>query len=69
MATILVSLICVYQKTVSEVTVHRCRFQPTCSEYAIEAVLRHGVVKGVWLGVCRVARCHPFAASRYDPVP
>ncbi|MFW6056767.1 MAG: membrane protein insertion efficiency factor YidD [Chloroflexota bacterium] len=66
---ILVFIIRVYQKTISEVSPHRCRFQPTCSEYAVEAVQCHGIVKGGWLALKRIVRCHPFATSRYDPVP
>ncbi|MEB3203091.1 MAG: membrane protein insertion efficiency factor YidD [Candidatus Sericytochromatia bacterium] len=46
-----------------------CRFWPTCSEYAHEAVVRHGVRKGVWLGVKRLARCHPWGPHGPDPVP
>lgn len=46
-----------------------CRFRPTCSEYFLQAVEAHGVLKGSWLGVCRLARCHPWGGSGYDPVP
>jgi uncharacterized protein len=46
-----------------------CRFVPTCSEYAIEAVARHGAIRGTWLAVARLVRCHPFNAAGYDPVP
>ncbi|MCK5213188.1 MAG: membrane protein insertion efficiency factor YidD, partial [Dehalococcoidia bacterium] len=55
--------------TVSEVTPHRCRFQPTCSEYTLEAIERYGITKGVWLGGRRLVRCHPFSRVEYDPVP
>jgi len=65
----MVALIRWYQRTISEVTPHRCRFQPTCSEYTAEAVQRHGARRGLWLGIKRIARCHPFSESRYDPVP
>ena len=46
-----------------------CRFTPTCSEYMIEAIKIHGVVKGLWLGTKRLLRCHPWGGSGYDPVP
>ena len=48
---------------------HSCRFQPTCSAYAMEALERHGAIKGTWLTVRRIGRCHPWASSGYDPVP
>jgi putative membrane protein insertion efficiency factor len=47
----------------------RCRFEPSCSRYAEEAVIRHGAVRGSWLALRRVARCHPFAEGGIDPVP
>ena len=46
-----------------------CRFQPTCSQYAYTAIERHGVLRGAWLAMRRVARCQPFGGSGYDPVP
>ncbi len=46
-----------------------CRFTPSCSTYAIQAIDKHGPVKGVWLGTRRICRCHPWGGSGYDPVP
>jgi putative membrane protein insertion efficiency factor len=48
---------------------HACRFVPTCSEYALEAVDLHGPLRGSWLAIARLLRCHPFARAGYDPVP
>ncbi|MCY1127432.1 membrane protein insertion efficiency factor YidD [Frigidibacter sp. RF13] len=48
---------------------HNCRYQPTCSAYALEALERHGAVKGGWLALRRIGRCHPWGGSGHDPVP
>ncbi len=47
----------------------RCRFEPSCSDYMVQAVTRHGPARGVWLGIKRFCRCHPYGGSGHDPVP
>ena len=68
MKKILLFLINLYQK-ITRLTPPRCRFYPTCSEYMKQAIIIHGVVKGVWLGVKRICKCHPLYEGGYDPVP
>ena len=58
-----------YQKVISPYTPPSCRFTPTCSEYARQALLKHGPIKGLWLAIKRIPRCHPWGGSGYDPVP
>ncbi|MGH7522740.1 MAG: membrane protein insertion efficiency factor YidD [Gemmatimonadales bacterium] len=58
-----------YQRFISPLFPPSCRFTPSCSQYALEAVERHGALRGTWLAVRRVARCHPWNAGGYDPVP
>lgn len=58
-----------YRFFISPVLPPSCRFSPSCSVYAVEAVLTHGVLRGGLLALCRVARCHPWSAGGYDPVP
>ncbi len=62
-------LIRFYQRTLSQVTPSTCRFYPSCSEYAYQAIARYGALKGFWLAIRRVARCHPWNPGGYDPVP
>jgi putative membrane protein insertion efficiency factor len=69
MQSLVVGLIRIYQWLLSPVMGAHCRFHPTCSHYAIEAVRRHGTVRGLWLALRRVGRCHPWHAGGYDPVP
>ncbi|MBD5271074.1 MAG: membrane protein insertion efficiency factor YidD [Bacteroides sp.] len=58
-----------YRACISPMFPPSCRFTPTCSQYAIEAIERHGVAKGLWLALRRLLRCHPWGSSGYDPVP
>ncbi len=58
-----------YQLCISPMLPSACRFTPTCSQYAIEAVMRHGLLRGGWLAIRRILRCHPWGGSGYDPVP
>lgn len=58
-----------YRNCISPFTPPACRFTPTCSAYAIEALRKHGPVKGSWLAIRRICRCHPWGGSGYDPVP
>lgn len=63
------ALIWVYRNCISPLTPPSCRYTPTCSQYAVEALRKHGLVKGLWLTVKRLSRCHPWGGSGYDPVP
>lgn len=65
----LAGVIRLYQLTVSRVLPPSCRFVPSCSQYAREAVLRHGALRGSWLALRRIAKCHPFHPGGFDPVP
>jgi hypothetical protein len=69
MKAILMGLIRFYQKTVSRALPPSCRFVPSCSEYTYQAIEKYGVIKGGWLGLKRIARCHPLNPGGYDPVP
>lgn len=68
-ARALTGLIGFYRRRISPLTPRHCRFEPTCSAYALEAIRRHGAAKGVVLALRRVLRCHPFTRGGLDPVP
>ena len=65
----LVVLVKLYQWCISPFTPPSCRFTPTCSQYALEALQKHGPFKGAWLALRRIVRCHPWGGHGYDPVP
>ena len=69
LSLILILPIRFYQLIISPLFPPSCRFTPTCSQYAIEAIRRHGPLKGLWLALRRLSRCHPWGGSGYDPVP
>jgi len=69
MKHIVAGLIRAYQIGISPLLGASCRFHPTCSHYAEESILRHGFVRGGWLAIRRLARCHPWHPGGYDPVP
>jgi putative membrane protein insertion efficiency factor len=64
-----VGLIRLYQGTISQVTPPACRYVPSCSNYALEAISKYGLIKGGWLAVKRIARCNPWSGGGHDPVP
>jgi len=69
MARLITLLLRFYQLALSPLIGPRCRFTPSCSQYAIEAINRYGVLKGGWLTIRRLARCHPWGGCGHDPVP
>lgn len=69
MSKFLILIIRIYRYMISPLLGSRCRFTPTCSIYAIEAISKHGAVKGAWFAMKRVSRCHPGNMGGYDPVP
>ena len=69
MKKVLIWLVKFYRRHISPHTAPCCRFVPTCSQYALEAIEKYGAVKGGWLAMKRILRCHPFCKGGYDPVP
>lgn len=69
LTALMILLIRIYQRCGSPMLGQNCRFVPTCSQYAVEALRRHGPLKGGWLTVRRILRCHPWGESGFDPVP
>ena len=60
--------IILYQRLLSPMLPSSCRFTPTCSEYTKQAIIKHGIIKGTYLGIKRISKCHPWGKSGYDPV-
>src|ERR1051325_1945895 len=69
MRTAFIFLIRVYQRLISPLFPPSCRFTPTCSEYTAQAIAKHGVFSGTWLGMKRISKCHPLHKGGFDPVP
>lgn len=69
MKYVLIGLLRAYRAVISPLYGQVCRYHPSCSAYALEAVTEHGSIRGCWLAARRLARCHPWAAGGYDPVP
>lgn len=69
MKRLLIGFIKLYQYSIGLLLPPSCRFYPTCTNYMQEALIKHGVTKGLWLGVRRILRCHPWHQGGYDPVP
>ena len=69
MKKIFILFIRFYQKFISPLFPAKCRYYPTCSQYTLEAIQEYGAIKGIYLGIKRILRCHPFHEGGYDPVP
>ena len=69
MKWILTKIIRAYQLFLSPVLGSSCRFEPTCSHYSLQAIEKHGAIKGTWFAVKRIGKCHPWGKGGYDPVP
>lgn len=66
---LLIALVRLYKGAISPMLPPSCRYTPTCSEYALEALRKHGPLRGSWMAIKRICRCHPWGGSGYDPVP
>ncbi len=69
MKSVLLAVIRFYQRAISPWSGPVCRFSPTCSQYTLEAITKYGALRGAWLAVKRIGRCHPFSRGGYDPIP
>lgn len=69
MRAVLIALIHFYQKYISPMLGSNCRYYPSCSHYTAEAIERYGALRGAWMGIKRISRCHPWASGGFDPVP
>ncbi|MBM3760584.1 MAG: membrane protein insertion efficiency factor YidD [Acidobacteria bacterium] len=69
MRSILIAILKIYKRVLSPMLPSACRFHPTCSVYAMEAIDRHGAMRGTGMAICRICKCHPFHAGGFDPVP
>ena len=69
MKFLVLDLLGVYKAVVSPFLPPACRFEPTCSEYSAQAIMKYGALKGIWLGIKRLGRCHPLNKGGFDPVP
>lgn len=69
MKRVFIFMIRIYQKVLSPVLGASCRYTPTCSQYAVEALQKHGIIRGSWLAIKRIVSCNPWGGHGYDPVP
>ena len=69
LSALIIAIIRSYQLIISPLIGPKCRYTPTCSQYGVQALQKHGLVKGIWLTIKRVGRCHPWGGHGYDPVP
>jgi len=69
LGAVVILLIRAYQLLISPLIGPACRFEPSCSHYTVVAIRKHGAMRGIWLGVRRLTRCHPYHAGGFDPVP